>query len=311
MLGRLKPGPYAGGSVTLDRELAAEAIRRRVADPLGLTVEAAAAGIIRLVEQNLLHAVERISVQRGHNPRRFMLVACGGAGPMHGATVGRRLGCKSVYVPRQAGAFCALGMLHSDVRQDFIDVHFQDLDTIAEHPIEGRFQALETRARDLLTNEGFAAADTVTEREIDLRYDGQQWDLRIPIADGDDAAAIRAAFEHEYDRRFGHTVAGSRILITAARVVGRGLLPPVEEAPPPVAAAAAEPVERRTVFVDEIHGTHDCAVYRGADLHPGHALDGPLLIEEATTTIFAGPLDRVEVDAGGNYVIRFTDREAA
>lgn len=311
VLGRLKPGPYAGGSVTLDRDLAVEAIRRRVAAPLGLTVAAAAAGIIRLVEQNLLHAVERISVQRGHNPRRFMLVACGGAGPMHGASVGRRLGCKAVYVPRQAGAFCALGMLHSDVRQDFIDVHFQDLDSIAGHPVEDRFRALERRARDLLTVEGFAAADTATEREIDLRYDGQQWDLRIPIAAGADAAAIRAGFEREYDRRFGHTVPGSRILITAVRVVGRGLLPPVEEAPPPAAAGPAAPVERRPVFVDETHGTLDCAVYRGADLAPGHALDGPLLIEEATTTVFAGPLDRVEVDAAGNYIIRFTDREAA
>jgi N-methylhydantoinase A len=169
VLGRLKPGPYAGGSVALDRDLAVAAIRSRIAERLGLSVEAAAAGIIRLVEQSLLHAVERISVQRGHNPRRFMLVACGGAGPMHGASVGRRLGCKAVYVPRQAGAFCALGMLHSDVRQDFIDVHFQDLDSIALHPIEDRFRTLEQRARELLTAEGFAAADTVTEREIDLR----------------------------------------------------------------------------------------------------------------------------------------------
>ena len=158
---------------------------------------------------------------------------------MHGAAVARKLGCRAVYVPRQAGAFCALGMLHSDVRQDFMDVHFQDLDTLTDAPIEGRFAALETEARTLLTREGFSEADTVTERELDLRYDGQQWDLRIPVDAQDDATAIRAAFDTEYDRRFGHTVDGSRILITSLRVVGKGLLPPMEQAPPPRASGAA------------------------------------------------------------------------
>jgi N-methylhydantoinase A len=311
VLGRLKPGAYAGGSVTLDLENARTAVRTRVAEPLGLSVEDGAAGIIRLVEQNLLHAVERISVQRGQNPRRFRLVACGGAGPMHGALVGRRLGCAAVYVPRQAGAFCALGMLHSDVRQDFMDVHFQDLDTIPEQPVEARYTALEERARSLLSDEGFAAAEMRTERELDLRYDGQQWDLRIPVAPQDSAVEIRAAFEQEYAQRFGHLVPGGRILITALRVVGKGLLPPLAEARLPKAAGVVEPVEHRPVFIDEQHGTMRADIYRGADLLPGHTMAGPLLIEEETTTIFAGPGDRVTVDAAGNYLVTFEDREDA
>ncbi|WP_420402783.1 hydantoinase/oxoprolinase family protein [Nisaea sp.] len=311
VLGRLKPGAYAGGSVTLDPEKARASVQDRVADPLGLTVEEGAAGIIRLVEQNLLHAVERISIQRGQNPRRFRLVACGGAGPMHGAPVGRRLGCAAVYVPRQAGAFCALGMLHSDVRQDFMDVHFQELDTLPEQPVENRYRALEERARRLLADEGFAAEAMRTERELDMRYDGQQWDLRIPVAPDDDAAAIRAAFEREYEQRFGHLVPGGRILITALRVVGKGLLPPLAEARIPRAEGPAEPVELRPVFIDERYGTMETAVYRGEDLLPGHGLPGPLLIEEATTTIFAGPGDRVTVDMAGNYLITFEDGEAS
>ncbi|WP_028794179.1 hydantoinase/oxoprolinase family protein [Thalassobaculum salexigens] len=308
VLGRLKPGAYAGGSVTLDRELAAEAVRSRVADPLGLSETEAAAGILRLVEQNLLQAVERISIQRGQNPARFMLVACGGAGPMHGAAVARRLGCRAVYVPRQAGAFCALGMLHSDVRQDFMDVHFQDLDTLADAPVEDRFAALERDASEMLTREGFDPADTATEREVDLRYDGQQWDLRIPIAAGAGAGDIRGAFEREYDRRFGHTVPGGRILITALRVVGKGLMPPLDEAAMPAATDDVRAIDHREAYVDDRHGAMRCAVYHGADLRPGHTLQGPLLIEEATTTIFAGPRDRVEVDPAGNYLIHL-DRE--
>jgi N-methylhydantoinase A len=108
VLGRLKPGPYAGGVVSLDLGQAQEAIRSRIADRLKMTIEDAAAGMIEIMEQHLLHAVEKISTERGHDPGRFMLVAVGGAGPMHGASVGRKLGCRGVYIPRIAGVFCAI-----------------------------------------------------------------------------------------------------------------------------------------------------------------------------------------------------------
>ena len=99
MLGRLRPGRSAGGTLDLDLEAARDAIRSEVAEPLGLSVDEAAAGIVDLVEQHVLHAVEHISIERGHSPRRFTLVAAGGAGPMHGAAVARGLGCERVYVP--------------------------------------------------------------------------------------------------------------------------------------------------------------------------------------------------------------------
>ena len=95
--------------------------------PPGFPAREAAAGLIRIVEQNLLRTVERISIQRGYNPGRFMLIACGGAGPMHGASVGRKLGARAVYIPRQAGAFCAIGMQHADVRRDFVHVVMREL----------------------------------------------------------------------------------------------------------------------------------------------------------------------------------------
>ena len=96
---------------------------RAIARPLGLDVEQAASGMIRLMDQKLLHAVQRLSTERGHDPRRFTLVAAGGAGPLHGAAVGRALGCRRVYVPRLSGAFCALGMLHADMRHDYVRMH--------------------------------------------------------------------------------------------------------------------------------------------------------------------------------------------
>ncbi|MCH2185875.1 hydantoinase/oxoprolinase family protein, partial [Myxococcota bacterium] len=119
VLGRLRPGQSAGGTLDLDLLAAREAIETHVARKLNMTVEDAAAGIIELVEQHLLSAVEHISIERGHSPGRFTLVAAGGAGPMHGASVAAGLGCTQVHIPRDAGALCAIGMLNTDVRQDF------------------------------------------------------------------------------------------------------------------------------------------------------------------------------------------------
>ena len=147
VLGRLRPGPLAGG-VTLDGKLARQAIETKLARPLGLSVEDAASGVIRLLEQNLLHAVERLSIERGHNPATFTLVAAGGAGPMHGAEVARALGCKRALLPRAAGAFCAMGMLQSDVRQDYMHVFLADLDTVDRaEPRRGLRRARSARPR--------------------------------------------------------------------------------------------------------------------------------------------------------------------
>lgn len=303
VLGRLRPGPLAGGAVTLDGRLARQAIETKLAKPLGLSVEDAAAGVIRLLEQNLLHAVERLSIERGHNPATFTLVAAGGAGPMHGAAVARALGCKRALLPRAAGAFCAMGMLQSDVRQDYMQVFLADLDAVDRADLEAAFRQIEARARDALAREGFGDGSAALSREIDLRYDGQQWPVRVALGAGFDAAAARRTFEAEHQRLFGHIQPGGRLSITALRVVARGLLDWTPPKAPSPQASAPEPRERRKVWIDPAHGWRDVPVYDGADLAPGCTLDGPLLIEERTTTAFVGPRDRLEVDARNDFLV--------
>jgi N-methylhydantoinase A len=304
VLGRLRPGPLAGGAVTLDGALARKAVKTRLAKPLGLSVEDAAAGVIRLLEQNLLHAVERLSIERGHNPATFTLVAAGGAGPMHGSAVARALGCSRALLPRAAGAFCALGMLQSDVRQDYLQVFVADLDRLDRPALDSGFAQLEARARDALSRDGFGAADSTIEREVDLRYDGQQWPVRVALnGAGFDAAAARQAFEAEHQRLFGHIQPGGRIDITALRVVGRGRLdwtPPATRSPQ---TAKPTPREKRKVWIDPVHNWREVPIYDGADLRPGCMLEGPLLIEERTMTAFVGPRDRLEVDERDDFLV--------
>lgn len=310
VLGRLRPGPYAGGSVTLDDNLARRAILDKVAAPLGIGVDEAAAGIIRLLEQNLLHAVEHISIQRGHNPQRFTLVAAGGAGPMHGATVARALGCRQAYIPRQAGAFCALGMLHTDVRQDYLAVYFDDLDTVSAATLEQGFEPLAARAGEALAAEGFQGDNAVMYRELDLRYRGQLWSIRVELPGGAfDPAAVRIAFDADHQRQYGHTQPGGTIEITALRVTGRGLIESTGMAAAAPGTKAPAPTAIRQVYSDSQHGWQETPVYAGADLHPGFTANGPLLVEELTTTVFVGAKDRLQVDAADNFMVEIDGGE--
>ena len=341
VLGRLAPGPYAGGAVSLDRERAEAALRARVGEPLGLDVREAAVGVIRLVEQSLLQAVERISTERGRDPARFVLVACGGAGPMHGAAVGRRLGARGVLVPRLAGVFCALGMLNADVGQDFARVFIAPLDADAARAARDLYATLEDEARAWLREGGFDAGAMRFEHEADLRYAGQQWDVRVaevppmtrtpaapgrPVPEGrapggptlegpapaeapENTRALRAAFEREHERLFGHVQPDSTVEITKLRVVGIGALPPLAPLRAEPCDAAPEPASVRDAYVFGPHGEPQgfvpTPVYRGSDLRPGHRLEGPLLVEERTTTVVAGPGDRVEILPSGDLLVRF------
>lgn len=316
VLGRLRPGPMAGGAVTLDPARAAQAVEDHVARPLGLSVEQAAIGILRLLEQNLLHAVERLSVERGYDPKRFTLVAAGGAGPMHGVAVARALGCERVFVPVQAGAFCALGMLWSDVRLDSLRVMDGDLDQITAAEVSEGFGPLLDTAARALEREGFTAAEAEVQRVFDLRYKGQQWSLRTVVPEtGEtlDRASIRQAFEADHERRFGHIQPDGKLLITALRAVATGR---IERQAPKGMAERADgnapvPQDHRRAFVDAATGWADVPVHASDSLLPGHRLTGPAIIEAPTTTVLVGAGDELSVDDHGNYLINIAAGGAA
>ena len=303
VLGRMRAGPIGDGSVVIDPERARTACAERVAGPLGLDVEEAAIGIVQLLEQNLLHAVEEISVKRGLNPARYTLIAAGGAGPMHGATVGRTLGCSRVYVPRHAGAFCALGMLDSDIRHDLYRVFDAPLGDEALAALPATFAELCKTAVEEVGAEA-SASPPALRRVLDLVYKGQMRSVQVDFEPGRaDVASLKDRFEAEHRRLYGHIKPITPIRIAALRTVAT--LPASALAVPECAKAEVAPraAERRRVFIDKSAGWADVPVYRGADLGAGHELAGPLVIEEHTMTLYAGPNDHVSVDKAGNYVI--------
>ncbi len=312
VLGRLREGPYADGTISLNSKLARKAIERGVAEPLGLSIEDAAAGIIRVVEQHLLLAVQRISIERGYDPRDFTLVPAGGAGPMHGASVGRALGCRRVYIPRYSGVFCALGMLYTDVRHDITRVFLSTLDNAKAEDIEAGFSQLESEAREMLAEEGFTGTAVHLARELDLSYSGQQWVVRVALkANGrQEPVEIRKCFEQEYNLLYGHTQPDGTIEISNQRVVGTGLLPEISIGPSEHATAEPIPLETRYVYVSPETGWQDIPVFAGDALRPGHMLYGPLLVEERTTTVLVESENSLQVDNADNLILELHANEA-
>jgi len=304
VLGRLKSGRYASGLMELDGDLALRAIQDKVAGPLDLDTTEAAAGIIRMAEQSILHALERMSSERGCDPKDFILVAGGGAGALHGASVARALGCTSVFVPKLAGVFCAFGMCNTDIRHDYVRSRLQKLNGGNGKELAAAFNPLEAEAQTLLNKEGFDSAHMSFERLLDLKYAGQQWPVKIPVSDiWQDSAAMLERFEREFQRLFGYTQPDGEIQISSLRIVATGILPKIGLQKFDCRDDESEPDDYRDVYVDQIRGWERLAIYDGNELRSGYKITGPALVEEQTTTVLVGHQDVLEVDAYGNYMI--------
>ncbi len=303
VLGRMREGSIGDGSVVIDALKARTACAGRIGKPLKLDVRDAAIGMVQLLEQNLLHAVEEISVKRGIDPARYTLMAAGGAGPMHGATIGRALGCKTVYVPRHAGAFCALGMLESDIRHDAYRVFDAPLGEAELAQLPRIFAELSDGALEELRG-GAVNAAPVLRRVVDLVYKGQMRSVQLDHYLGKDTmATLKARFEAAHRCLYGHVKPITPIRFTALRVIATIAASPLTVPSHPKHATAPQPTSRRRVFLDRRRGWQEIPVYRGDDLGAGQELPGPLIIEEHTTTLYAGPDDHVTVDGSGNYLI--------
>ena len=312
VLGRLRPGRPAGGVLDLDLDAAVNAIRLRVAGPLRLSVEEAASGIVMLLERQLLAALEAISLERGHHPARFTLVAAGGAGPVFAASLGRKLGCRRVLVPRLAGSYCAAGMLRSDIRHDVARGEMQELSSGTAKALTGHFNELDRRAREAMIAGGAVARDDAVHmrRHLEVRYRGQLWSIRVPLdaSAEPDAAAIEAAFEKEYDRLYGHTMPDGVVMITAAHVAALASTGVVVDQHPAPASTTPDPLTARPVWHGD-NGWLDTPVYNGSRFGTGLVVDGPLVIEEHTSTILVGPADILTVTSSGDYLIELREAD--
>jgi N-methylhydantoinase A len=316
VLGRLNPHHLLDGAVPIDKSLSIAAIERVVGRAKGLSVEQAAAAILAVSNANIGQAIRFVSVQRGLNPQDFVLVAFGGAGPLHAAAVAQDLEM-TVLVPQSPGVLCATGVLAKDVQIDMSRTRLlRQSDAAASQQIGSIFAELHSRAVRTLCANGLDEKGLVIERSIDARYVGQNFELRVPVsADALGAQvmdAVKAGFDSAHEQFYGFAQVEQEAECVTFRL--RASLPVLRpELAGPAAAARAVPLQPRSqrgVFFESVDGFVDCAVYARADFRPGDELEGPAIIEQMDTTTVLPPHFHARVDAVSNLRLERADAQA-
>ena len=319
VLGIVSPDNFLGGRMKLDLAAATAAIREQIATPLGMSPEEAAAGIRRVVDGHMADTLREVTIGRGHDPRDFVLLAYGGAGPLHCVGYGAELGVPRILIPATSMAHSAYGALASDIQHSAERSLLMRSGGGARDPWDGldcaainaTLAELEERCLAAMAQSGFARGECEVSRSIDMRYRRQTHDLIVPVPDGPmtqpAARKLVETFEESYEAVYGKG-AGFRfagIELTTFRVVavGRTRKPSIRK---PSAATAPRSVPRR-IFEPATRKWTEADVLQWLDLPAGWRVPGPAIIEHPETTVYVGPGQTAVLDDAGNLSIDLTE----
>jgi len=301
VLQTLNPTHLLGGRMAVRQDLATAAIAG-LAGKLGLGVMETAQGIISVVTANMARAIRVISVQRGHDPRDYTLMAFGGAGPLHAARLTRELDIKRVLVPRNPGILCAMGLLLTDLRADFAATRLLPLAPDVLDDVEAVLADLAAQVERWFAHEKIAPDARRVARTVDMRYAGQNYELAVPLPDGKVTAAtlgrLARDFAEIHQRMYGFVAEGEPVQIVTFRTEATGLVSKATlKAHPPAGEDAAPAIrEHRAVWLTEVRDRVPCPVYDRDKLEPGNRFVGPAIVEQmdATTVVLPGMTARVD-----------------
>ena len=305
-LGHLNPSFLCGGELPIDAEASRMALAERVARPLGLTLEHAAWGARQVAIANMIRAIRAVSSERGRDPRDYALFAFGGNGALFAAGMAAELGMKTIVVPPAAGLFSAFGLLYAEIEHHYSRTVRRVLHGADADAIDAIFREFEARADAQLAADGFDAAHRACTRTAMLHYQGQIYELEVPVPatriDGAALDALAESFGREHERTYGHRAgADEPVELVTAQVVGRGLSER-PRVPDRLRLAARETVSgSRRAYFGRTHGWIDCPVVARAALAGGG--EGPCIVEEYDSTCLVPPGVRARVDARGNLVL--------
>src|SRR5713101_3850662 len=316
LLGRLGADRFLGGEMRLDVEAAQRALIARVAKPLGLDLTDAAAGILQIAATAMSYAVKTVTTERGLDAGDFVLVAYGGAGPLHAVEVAREIGIRRVIIPNAPGVFSAFGMLYSDLRYDYVRTWPARLDDALFDDFARIYDELEGEGRRAIAATSVTPEKVTVNRAADMRYVGQEHavtvELPARVFEEQDRAAIKRHFDDMHLLRYGSSAPAERAEIVSLRTTVTGIMrkPVVEE----IAVGGAAPSKaartgKRPVYFDG-HGFIDTRTFARDRLTAGNRIKGPALIEEHASTTVLMPGDAMEVDRFGNLDIAVGKRRS-
>ena len=304
-LGLLNPDYFLGGKMKLYPERAQDALQT-LGDRLGLSATACARGIYDVVNQQMALAMRTHVVERGYDPRRFTLVATGGAGPGHAYEVARHVGIRRILAPPGAGVASALGFLVAPFSVELVRTFPMRLGSIDWKLVAERYAEMERQATELLKRARADLDRAVFERRVDMRYVGQGYEVGASLPGGALSQAVEgellARFEEAYRRRYGTFLRQTPAEALHWRLTARVHLEDTAlEFPASIGGDARKGV--RSAFLPEFKGYQECDVYDRYRLAPGWRARGPLLIEERESTIVVGPSAEAQADAFGNVIV--------
>ena len=307
VLGRIDPEYFLGGGIRLQKEKAMHAVEERIGNPLGLSLQEAALGILTIANFNMSLAVRAVSVERGYDPRDCVLVASGGGGPLHAVAIARELSVPRVVIPPMPAHFSALGMLLADLKHDYVQTCLRELTETSPQDLAESFGPLEQQAVETLMQEGAKRAEVFLLCFLDMRYRGQEYTISVPISEDlktlADWKPIRSRFDTLHQERYGHSAPDEPVVLVNLRLTALG------RSGNPISLAATfrekdkgKKGERDVVFSSN-SGPVSCPIFLRTGLRPGDRLQGPAVVEEIGSTILVYPGDVAHVNELGHLTI--------
>ena len=302
ILGRINPDNFLEGEMDLAVKRTREIFQEEIAEPLGQDLEQAALSVVDVANASLAREIRRVTVERGDDPMEFALVAFGGAGPLQAPAVAEEMDMETVIVPRSPGVFSARGLLIADVRVD--ESHSYRSDVVNPAEIDEQFAELEADIVERFRNQGFEAEETTLERQVDMRYKGQAYEITVttPSSTFDEEALMETTrrFHEEHARLYGHAMEDQPVEIVTVRMNGHVPTPALRDTMSTV-GRDAEREEREVYFHDE--GYLPTTVYERTAFEAGEEIVGPAILEESGSTSIIQPNSVARVSENGSLII--------
>jgi len=315
ILGKLNQHKILGGRMDVDLELAKEALKVQICDKSSLSLEDAAAGIVSVVNSNMVRAVRIVSVERGYDVREFTLMAFGGAGPLHACEVSEELGIRQVLFPPSPGTLCSLGLLMADTRFDMSRSNIMIACESNIAAIDTIFKELRAEGDRLLTNEGISDSDKSYIYTIDCRYERQNYEIAVEVpASGFTEESLRIlvdTFNQEHNRSYGYCDSKKRVQLVNYRVgaIGSITKPDLGEYTVIENPLLPEPVEVRRVRFEGYNDFVETKVYQRNEIPVGAVIQGPAIIEQMDSTSVIPPKWTAFQDKYANLIVRYQEVE--
>ncbi|MDP6043305.1 MAG: hydantoinase/oxoprolinase family protein [Dehalococcoidales bacterium] len=309
VLGRIDPDYFLGGEIKLDRKAAEKAIEEHCARTLDKDVATTAAGIVEIANAHMIRALRIVSVERGYDPREYVLIAFGGAGPMHVNGIVKELEIPTVIVPLNPGITSALGLLMTDLRHDYVVTYICRVDRLDLDKVNRVYRDFTAQGRSLLTQESVKETDMLFSKFMDIRYVGQSYERTIPVPSKEiaikDMGEIAALFHKEHERAYGHCAPNEPVEVANLKLSATGIIPKpkLKDLKRGESTPEAALLTTRQVYFSETEGFVECSVYDRYKLRQGNAIKSPAIVEDKDATTVIHPGYQVEVGRYGNMIL--------